>query len=122
MADAVLEDENNVYYPGLVKRIESGDIQLIDVRGKEEALGQGLIPKSFNLPFGELKDALNLSDDEFKSKYGQCKPSKTDTNIVFHCGIGKRSIKALAVARAEGYSLAKNFPGGYKEWAEETKK
>ena len=52
----------------------------------------------------EVKDALNLSDDEFKSKYGQAKPSKTDNNLVFHCGCGLRSIKALDAARAEGYN------------------
>ncbi len=64
--DPVLEDEKNVYYSGLVKRIESGDLQLIDVRGKEEAQRAGLIPKSFNVP-GKLKVPGLIASDFFQT-------------------------------------------------------
>ena len=53
----------------------------------------------------EIEAALGLSEDEFTSKYGRDKPAVTDTNIVFHCGLGIRSIKAVTMARELGYNL-----------------
>ena len=47
------EDDMNVYYPGLLKRIESGDVQLIDVRNPDEIKQSGKIGNSYNIP-GEV--------------------------------------------------------------------
>jgi len=34
---------------------------------------------------GEVESALNMSPEDFHQKYGAQKPSKEDSNIVFHC-------------------------------------
>ncbi len=39
----LLEDEQNVYYDGLVRRIQSGDLQLIEVRNAPELAQTGTI-------------------------------------------------------------------------------
>ena len=43
MESPLLEDEQNVYYDGLVKRIQSGDLQLIEVRNAPELAQTGTI-------------------------------------------------------------------------------
>lgn len=53
---------------------------------------------------GEVEDALALQPDEFEERYGAKKPSKDDTNIVFHCRAGVRSLSALQSAHQLGYS------------------
>lgn len=53
---------------------------------------------------GEIGEALGLSNEEFYDKYGVQKPTKGDTNIVFHCRSGIRSLTALNVAYEMGYS------------------
>lgn len=53
---------------------------------------------------GEVEEALALQPDEFEAKYGAKKPSKEDTNIVFHCRAGMRSLSALQSAHQMGYS------------------
>lgn len=53
---------------------------------------------------GEVEDALGLTPDQFEAKYGAKKPSKDDTNIVFHCRAGVRSLSALQSAHQMGYS------------------
>ncbi|XP_072048416.1 rhodanese domain-containing protein CG4456-like isoform X2 [Amphiura filiformis] len=119
LSSAPVEDDMNVFYPGLVNRIESGDIQLIDVREPEELQQWGQITNSFNVPLGQVEEAFGLSDDKFEARFGRPKPSTSDSNIVFHCRSGKRSLTALEAARAQGYSLARHFPGGWLEWAKE---
>ncbi|XP_072048415.1 rhodanese domain-containing protein CG4456-like isoform X1 [Amphiura filiformis] len=119
LSSAPVEDDMNVFYPGLVNRIESGDIQLIDVREPEELQQWGQITNSFNVPLGQVRDALTMEETAFTAKYGRPKPSKGDNNIVFHCRGGVRSLEALQMARSEGYPMARHFPGGWLEWAKE---
>ncbi|XP_022098751.1 thiosulfate sulfurtransferase/rhodanese-like domain-containing protein 3 [Acanthaster planci] len=112
------EDDINVYYDSLVKRINSGDIQLIDVREPAELAEFGQITNSVNIPLGDLADALKLPEDKFQDKYQCSKPKSRDDNIVFHCRSGKRSQTAVNIAKEIGYSKARHFPGGWLQWAE----
>ena len=59
---------------------------------------------AFIVLVGEVEDALALQPGEFEAKYGAKKPSKEDTNIVFHCRAGVRSLSALQSAHQMGYS------------------
>jgi len=52
---------------------------------------------------GEVESALNLSPEDFHQKYGARKPSKEDSNIVFHCRAGVRSLEAMETAHQLGY-------------------
>ncbi|XP_033638051.1 rhodanese domain-containing protein CG4456-like [Asterias rubens] len=117
MESPLLEDEQNVYYDGLVKRIQSGDLQLIEVRNAPELAQTGTIIENIcHVPVPELEEALQLSDEAFLAKYGHPKPQKTQDNVVFTCRIGNRSLKALNIAKALGYTKARHYPGGWTEW------
>lgn len=52
---------------------------------------------------GEVESALNMSPEDFHQKYGARKPSKKDSNIVFHCRAGVRSLEAMETAHQLGY-------------------
>lgn len=52
---------------------------------------------------GELGEALMLTNEEFKNKYGAPKPSKEDVDIVFHCRAGVRSRNAIELVNTIGY-------------------
>ncbi|XP_038052333.1 uncharacterized protein LOC119725039 [Patiria miniata] len=112
-----LEDADNVYFDGLLKRVESGDMQMIDVRDASEIEEFGTIIKDIcHIPVLDVEAALQLPDGEFRSKYGRGKPQKSDDNIVFTCKKGIRSLKARDTARSLGYSKARHYPGGWMEW------
>jgi len=44
-----------------------------------------------------------MSPEDFHQKYGARKPSKEDSNIVFHCRAGVRSLEAMETAHQLGY-------------------
>ncbi|KAM7360141.1 rhodanese domain-containing protein CG4456-like [Cochliomyia hominivorax] len=92
---------------------------LIDVREPNELLETGQIPTSINIPLGQVADELSAKVDKgaFRAKYGRDKPDK-NTEIIFHCKIGKRSQNAAELARSLGYQNTKNYLGSWTEWAE----
>ena len=63
---------------------QSAPLWLIDVREKQEVARDGKIPKSVNLPLGELKKALLADCEEFDVTYGFSKPEKHHENIIFY--------------------------------------
>lgn len=89
---------------------------LIDVRETWEILEYGKIPGSVNIPLGEVGEALQMHPEDFKEKYNEVKPSKSDS-LVFSCLAGVRSKKALNTAVSLGFNSAKHYAGGWKEWA-----
>ncbi|XP_070538147.1 thiosulfate:glutathione sulfurtransferase-like isoform X3 [Ptychodera flava] len=107
-----------VDYEGLVALLQSGDIQLIDVREPDELVEFGKIDKSYNIPLGELKDALDMDPEKFQEKYKFEMPGLSDTKMVFSCRRGNRSAKALVAAISLGYTKARHYPGGWEEWSE----
>ncbi|XP_054110260.1 uncharacterized protein LOC100894240 [Callithrix jacchus] len=75
---------------------------LIDVREAWEILEYGKIPGSINIPLDEVGEALQMNPRDFKEKYNEVKPSKSD-NLVFSCLAGVRSKKALDTAVSLGF-------------------
>ncbi|XP_064615421.1 thiosulfate sulfurtransferase/rhodanese-like domain-containing protein 3, partial [Liolophura sinensis] len=108
-------------YEDLVALLDSGDIQLFDVREPKELEETGKIPRSVNIPLGQLADVLSLSPEEFKNRFGVDKPKEDDQNIVFHCRTGVRSKNALLIARELGLPKARHYVGGFEEWASKQK-
>ncbi|XP_016978487.1 rhodanese domain-containing protein CG4456 [Drosophila rhopaloa] len=101
----------------VVKKLHSEPEKLlIDVREPEELKETGQIPASINIPLGVVSQELAASEQLFKSKYGREKP-KADTEIIFHCKIGKRSLKAAEAATALGFRNVKNYEGSWLDWA-----
>ncbi|KAH8306353.1 hypothetical protein KR018_008750 [Drosophila ironensis] len=89
---------------------------LIDVREPEELVETGQIPASINIPLGIVSQELEASDQVFRAKYGREKP-KPDTEIIFHCKIGRRSLKAAQAAASLGFTKVSNYEGSWLDWA-----
>ncbi|XP_060609068.2 thiosulfate sulfurtransferase/rhodanese-like domain-containing protein 3 [Anolis sagrei] len=109
------EDHNKVSYKELKELLDSKAISLIDVREKWEVGKSGGIPGSICIPLGEVAEALQMDPDDFKEKYRQDMPSKSD-HLVFSCLAGVRSKQALAAAKSLGFSRVRHYAGGFKEW------
>ncbi|XP_073820328.1 rhodanese domain-containing protein CG4456-like [Musca autumnalis] len=92
---------------------------LIDVREPKELQETGQIPTSINIPLGQVATELAPTVDAgaFKAKYGRDFPKK-NTEIIFHCKIGKRSHSAAEIAKKLGFENSKNYLGSWTEWAE----
>uniref|UniRef100_A0A1A9VR25 Rhodanese domain-containing protein n=1 Tax=Glossina austeni TaxID=7395 RepID=A0A1A9VR25_GLOAU len=92
---------------------------LIDVREPNELQETGQIPTSINIPLGVVGQELHPDVDEstFKAKYGRDKP-KIDTELIFHCKVGRRSHNAAEIVQQLGYRNVRNYLGSWTEWAE----
>ncbi|KAG4068435.1 hypothetical protein HA402_007955 [Bradysia odoriphaga] len=88
---------------------------LIDVRNVDEVQATGQIPTSINIPLPNVKEELELSAEDFKSKYGRNK--SLENEIIFHCYAGRRAANASAVAEGLGFTNSKSYPGSWTEWA-----
>ncbi|XP_064424526.1 thiosulfate:glutathione sulfurtransferase isoform X2 [Latimeria chalumnae] len=106
-----------ISYEELKQLLGSRNIHLFDVRSPEE-VGRGKILDSVNIPVDEVEMALKMDPEAFRKKYKVEKPTQQDTNIVFHCQMGMRGAQALTTAQSLGYSRARHFSGGYKEWSD----
>ncbi|KAK7807730.1 hypothetical protein U0070_009311 [Myodes glareolus] len=104
-----------VTYRELKNLLNSKSIMLIDVRDTWEILEHGKIPGSINIPLDEVGEALQMSSRDFKEKYHEVKPSKSDS-LVFSCFAGVRSKKAMDTAISLGFNSVQHYAGGWKEW------
>ncbi|KAJ0000111.1 hypothetical protein NQD34_011953 [Periophthalmus magnuspinnatus] len=106
----------DVSYEELKQIVDGQDkAVIIDVREPWELREYGSIPRSINVPLGQINTALRLDAEEFQEKYGGEMPQPTD-NIVFTCLAGVRSLIALETATSLGYKSVQHYPGGWQEW------
>jgi rhodanese-related sulfurtransferase len=96
-------------------KVASTQVTLIDVREVAEHK-EGSIPTAKLIPLGDIESALNLSANEFESKYGFKKPGK-DEALIFHCRSGARSQKATDLALKLGFKNSRNYKGSWLEFA-----
>ncbi|XP_068841628.1 thiosulfate sulfurtransferase/rhodanese-like domain-containing protein 3 [Capricornis sumatraensis] len=106
----------DVTYKELKNLLKSKKIMLIDVREPWEIHESGKIPGSVNIPLDDVGEALQMNPKDFKEKYKEVKPSKSDS-LVFSCLAGVRSKKAMVTAVSLGFNSAQHYAGGWKEWA-----
>ncbi|XP_072284482.1 thiosulfate:glutathione sulfurtransferase [Pyxicephalus adspersus] len=116
LADNTMSSGAVITYDELKQLISSGCVQIFDVRNPEE-VQNGKIPNSINIPVSELEDALKMDPAAFKQKFKAEKPKLDDSNVIFHCQLGRRGQRATEMAIAEGYKNARNYLGAYSEWA-----
>ncbi len=81
-------------------RLGRRDLVLVDVRQPAEVRG-GRIPRSLNIPLGQLRDRLAELDP--------------DRQVAFLCHSGARSARATRIAIKAGYD-AVNVRGGLIAW------
>lgn len=79
------------------------EVQIVDVRGKTE-FEEGHVEGAENVFVGTLQQNLDKISKE--------------RQVVIHCQSGDRSAIAYSVLRRNGFSNAKNYSGGMKEWRE----
>ncbi len=77
--------------------------QLIDVREQEE-WDAGHIESAELFPLSQLTNGAQLGKDK-------------NTEIILHCKGGFRSMQALQLLRAQGYTNLKSMAGGFDAWA-----
>ncbi|XP_048588284.1 thiosulfate:glutathione sulfurtransferase [Nematostella vectensis] len=106
----------------LKKLISEKNIQLFDVRSREEIMQSGEIPMAVNIPLSDIASAFSLTPEKFEQTYRVPMPKKTDNNIVIHCRSGRRAERAMEILREHGFTGTHNFTGGWTEWQEAMKK
>ncbi|XP_046672944.1 rhodanese domain-containing protein CG4456-like isoform X2 [Homalodisca vitripennis] len=116
---SVNEEFRHLDFDQLNEARKKQDTILIDVRENEELAETGTIPGAHHIPVGEVAKALATPDEEFKKMYKFSKPAQ-DSNVIFSCRSGKRSLAALEVALANGYSNARHYKGGFLDWEKNT--
>jgi rhodanese-related sulfurtransferase len=85
------------------KEIAKKNIQLIDVRTKEEFEG-GAIPKAIN---------IDVLQENFKEKI---KTLDTTKPVYIYCRSGSRSKKAALLLEEVGFTKITDLKGGYLNW------
>ena len=92
------------YEPGQLAEAMTGsrNIVLVDVRTKAERQ-DAHIPGSIHLPLASMR----IKGEELERHRNQ--------ELVFYCASGNRSLRAAAMMRKKGYTVA-NLRGGIGEW------
>jgi uncharacterized membrane protein YdjX (TVP38/TMEM64 family)/rhodanese-related sulfurtransferase len=90
---------------GLSNRLNDDGITVIDVRG----------PGEFDGPLGHIVKAKNLPVDELAKRLVEIEALKDDSVIVV-CRTDKRSAKAAALLRDEGFRDVRVLRGGMEQW------
>ena len=74
-----------VTFQQLSELLSEGTAVLVDVRNPNELKDDGKIPGSHNVALPELAEAFQMSNTEFKEKYGFDLPSKESENLILTC-------------------------------------
>ncbi|KAM6407386.1 thiosulfate:glutathione sulfurtransferase [Pluvialis apricaria] len=98
-----------------LKDLKKANVLHIDVRERWEIDKFGKIPASVNIPLSELVEALQMDPTEFKERYNQKMPAKSDP-VVFSCLAGTRSKQAFGFATSLGFSRVQQYAGGFEDW------
>ncbi len=103
-AAAFLQSSPDIVNPEEARRLVQEGAVLVDVRTPME-FAQGRIAEAVNLPLNDLVagPARGLPEDR-------------SAPIVTICAVGKRSLSALLLLKAQGYERVKNVRGGLQAW------
>ncbi|KAL1245519.1 Thiosulfate sulfurtransferase/rhodanese-like domain-containing protein [Trichinella spiralis] len=85
-------------YEELKALYDANDVLIIDVRDPEEIKKQGKIEGSYNIPLGQLSEALKLTPEAFRKHH-------------------IKSTAALEIAHKYGYKKSRHYPAGWEEWS-----
>ncbi|MCF8306626.1 MAG: MBL fold metallo-hydrolase [Ignavibacteriales bacterium] len=96
-----LETLNQISVCDLEEKLETGEFEIIDVRGKSE-YEKERISGAVNIPAGYIARSLDIIPK--------------DKNVVLHCAAGDRSSIAASILLKMGYSNVYNLTGGISAW------
>jgi len=97
-----LEPYQPIEKEAVESKLETTDVQIIDVRGASE-FKIGHIEGADNLFVGKLLDNLD--------KVAKDKP------VIVHCQSGVRAAIAYSILRANGFDNVENYAGGWEDWS-----
>lgn len=120
------------FLPEVSAKVESGSVELVDVRSPEEFTGQilsppglpetcqrgGHIPGASNIPWGKAcnADGTFRSADELRAIYAGAGISGTKP-VIAYCRIGERSSHSWFVLKyLLGLDNVTNYDGSWTEW------
>ena len=120
------------FLPEVSAAVESGSVELVDVRSPEEFSGEilsppglpetcqrgGHIPGASNIPWGKAcaEDGTFRNRDELLDIYGSAGISGTKP-VVAYCRIGERSSHSWFVLKyLLGFENVTNYDGSWTEW------
>jgi len=86
-------------------RLEAGEaMTLLDVRERNE-IETARIEGALWIPLGDLEERIGELD------------SLREKTLVVHCHHGVRSLKAIRILLAQGFSMVENLDGGIEAWS-----
>lgn len=106
---------HEVKFADIASRQPSDNALLLDVRRPDELKETGRIPGSRNVALQELDEALALTADQFRARYGFSRPSPGD-EITVTCRSGRRVQMAVPVLQKHGYENLKLYIGSFLDW------
>ena len=106
------EEVNTYSTTDAIKRFEDSDVTFVDVRDMSELLENGEIPGAVHVPRGMLEFHIDPESPFFIDSFGN------DTEFIFVCAIGSRSILAAHRAKEMGLDQVANIEGGFDGWKE----
>ncbi len=110
----------------VLKNIDNEDVVVLDARSAQRYAGlapepraglrSGHIPRSINMPFGEVLDGFCFKPkDELKALFAALDVDDA-SQLVFSCGSGVTACIILAAATMAGLSRITLYDGSWAEW------
>jgi rhodanese-related sulfurtransferase len=106
-------NEVDTYSAGeAIERLGADDVTFVDVRDASELGEHGEVPGAVHAPRGMLEFHIDPESPFFIDSFG------ADSEFVFVCAIGSRSMLAAHRAREMGLDRVANIEGGFNAWKE----
>lgn len=102
-AGAEAQIVNKEKVSSLLRQVEEGSAQLLDVRTPEE-FNRGAIPGALN---------LDIRSEDFTE---QLEDLDKDKPVILYCQSGFRSNKAAGILLSLGFTQVLDYKGGYSDW------
>ncbi len=106
------EEVNTYSTTDAIERFGEDGVTFVDVRDTSESLEHGEIPGAVHAPRGMLEFHIDPESPYFISEFGD------DSEFVFVCAIGSRSLLAAQRAKEMGLDRVANVEGGFNAWRE----
>ena len=104
---ALAQSSPDVIGPEAAEKLVRDGALLVDVRTPAE------------FPSGHIAEAANVPLSAFSTSPVPGLPADRTATIVTICAIGKRSLNAMVLLKAQGYEKVKNVRGGLQSWTAE---
>ena len=116
---------------GILAKLESGDMQLVDVRSAKEFAGEasraklrGHIPHAINLPRNSMvaDDSTLLGKDELIAHFSSLGIMLDAPDTVIYCNSGVSASYGMLAMQVAGAKHVRVYDGSWKEWGNDASK